>query len=98
MNKQIGIVRNLDSLGRVVIPKEYRKILNLNYNDSVEIILIDDGIFIKKSFIENLNYENLLKNFIADNYKDLDPSNNFTEKQIDQFKQTIDNFVLNNIC
>ncbi|CEN77434.1 AbrB/MazE/SpoVT family DNA-binding domain-containing protein [Paraclostridium sordellii] len=46
--KNQGIVRSIDSLGRVVIPKEFRKILNLNTNDSVEILCVDGFIKIKK--------------------------------------------------
>lgn len=43
-----GIIRNIDSLGRVVIPKEFRKMLNINEHDSVEIICENGAIKIKK--------------------------------------------------
>ena len=44
-----GIVRDIDSMGRVVIPKEIRKQLNIESNvDSVEIFIQDDCIILKK--------------------------------------------------
>ena len=46
--KATGIVRNLDQLGRFVIPKETRKMLNLNGGDPVEIFTDGDKIIIKK--------------------------------------------------
>ena len=38
-----GIVRKLDDLGRVTLPKEYRKVLNINESDPVDMYL-DNGI------------------------------------------------------
>ncbi|MDD5923657.1 MAG: AbrB/MazE/SpoVT family DNA-binding domain-containing protein [Clostridia bacterium] len=32
---QIGIVRKVDSLGRVTLPKELRRVFKLNENDKV---------------------------------------------------------------
>ena len=46
--KSIGIVRNVDELGRLVVPKEMRKALDIDYNDPVEITLEADRIVIKK--------------------------------------------------
>ena len=46
--KSTGIVRNLDQLGRLVIPKETRKAFNLNDGDSVEIFTDGDEIILKK--------------------------------------------------
>ncbi|CEN87311.1 AbrB/MazE/SpoVT family DNA-binding domain-containing protein [Paraclostridium sordellii] len=43
-----GIVRNIDSLGRIVIPKEFRKMLNINENDPVEILCENGIIKLKK--------------------------------------------------
>lgn len=44
----IGIVRKLDSLGRVVIPKEIRKKLDIKNNDEVSISMDRDTVYIKK--------------------------------------------------
>ena len=46
--RSLGIVRNLDQLGRFVIPKETRKMLNLNGGDPVEIFTDGDTIILKK--------------------------------------------------
>lgn len=43
-----GITRKVDSLGRIVLPMEFRKELNLNFKDSVEIYMLEDGFYIKK--------------------------------------------------
>ena len=44
----LGIVRNLDQLGRLVIPKETRRVFNLNEGDPVEIFTDGDKIIIRK--------------------------------------------------
>lgn len=46
--KATGIVRRLDELGRVVIPKEIRKTLRLSQGDPIEIFTDTDGILLKK--------------------------------------------------
>lgn len=46
--EQTGIIRKIDKLGRVVVPKEFRKALNIGITDSVEIVLVDDRVEIKK--------------------------------------------------
>jgi AbrB family looped-hinge helix DNA binding protein len=43
--KKLGIVKEIDSLGRLHIPKEIRKRLGLN--KSVELVLTDAGLLIK---------------------------------------------------
>lgn len=44
----IGIIRNMDDLGRIVIPKELRKTLDINTGDSLEIFATKNGFFIRK--------------------------------------------------
>ena len=46
--RSLGIVRNLDQLGRLVIPKETRRMFNLNEGEPVEIFTDEDKIIIKK--------------------------------------------------
>ena len=46
--KDTGIVRRIDVLGRVVIPKEIRKTLKINEGDPVEIYTEKDALVIKK--------------------------------------------------
>lgn len=46
--KKTGIIRNLDDLGRIVIPKEFRRILNFNDNERVEMELVGNSVILKK--------------------------------------------------
>lgn len=46
--KSTGIVRKVDELGRVVIPIELRRTLNVNEKDPVEIFVDGDQIVLKK--------------------------------------------------
>lgn len=46
--KASGIIRNVDPLGRVVIPKEMRKILDINEGDPIEIVKVNNDIVLKK--------------------------------------------------
>lgn len=42
-----GIKRHFDDLGRIVVPKEFRKELGINDDTEGEMFLLPDGIFIK---------------------------------------------------
>jgi transcriptional pleiotropic regulator of transition state genes len=42
--KSTGIVRAVDDLGRIVIPKELRKTMNINSGDSLEIYTEENKI------------------------------------------------------
>ena len=46
--KSTGIVRNIDELGRLVIPKEMRKKLGIANTDPVEFFVEEDKIIVKK--------------------------------------------------
>ena len=46
--KTTGIVRNLDNLGRVTLPIELRRNLDINIKDPVEIFVEGDAIILKK--------------------------------------------------
>lgn len=51
-----GIIRRIDELGRIVIPKEIRKNLRIKNGDNLEVIVEDDSIILKKfSEIENIS-------------------------------------------
>lgn len=43
-----GIKRNVDNLGRVVLPIEFRREINLNPKDPVKIYLLKNGFYIEK--------------------------------------------------
>ena len=46
--KATGIVRRVDDLGRVVIPKEIRRACNIREGEPLEIFLEDGGVVFKK--------------------------------------------------
>ena len=46
--KSTGIVRNLDNLGRIVLPVELRRTLKIGEKDPVEIFVEDDMVILKK--------------------------------------------------
>lgn len=46
--KSTGIVRKVDELGRVVIPIELRRTLDIHEKDPIEIYVDDDKIILKK--------------------------------------------------
>lgn len=46
--KTTGIIRRIDDLGRIVIPKELRKTLRIKNGDSLEIFVDNEDIILKK--------------------------------------------------
>lgn len=46
--KSTGIVRGIDALGRIVLPKELRTSLRLDTNSKLEIFVDGDAIVLKK--------------------------------------------------
>lgn len=53
--KTTGVIRRIDELGRIVIPKEIRKNLRIKNGENIEIFLDGDAIILKKfSQIESL--------------------------------------------
>lgn len=48
--KETGIVRRIDDLGRIVIPKEIRRTLRLREGDPLEIFLPEDGGIVFKKY------------------------------------------------
>jgi transcriptional pleiotropic regulator of transition state genes len=58
--KSTGVVRKVDELGRIVLPKELRTILGINEKDAIEIFTDDDKIILQKyqpacTFCNNAN-------------------------------------------
>ena len=47
--KTTGVVRKLDELGRITLPIELRRSLNLDVKDGLEITVQDDCIILKKA-------------------------------------------------
>ena len=67
-----GIVRRLDDLGRLVIPKEIRKQYRLKEGDSIEFFIENDKIVIQKFDIMSKHMEeiNLMVDTLAEMYQE----------------------------
>ena len=61
--KATGIIRRIDDLGRVVIPKEIRRNCNIREGEPLEIFLQDGGVVFKKY---NPDYRKELANTLQD--------------------------------
>ena len=48
--KATGIIRRIDDLGRIVIPKEIRKTMHIRESDPLEIFTERDGAIILKKY------------------------------------------------
>jgi AbrB family looped-hinge helix DNA binding protein len=49
----VGIIRAIDDLGRIVIPKEIRRSIGLHENDKVDILTTGDGDIILRKVVDN---------------------------------------------
>jgi AbrB family transcriptional regulator (stage V sporulation protein T) len=59
--KETGIVRRIDELGRIVIPKEIRKNFHIDEGEPME-IYIQDGCIVIKKYAVNEDINELLLN------------------------------------
>ena len=55
--KATGVIRRIDELGRIVIPKEIRRNLGIRDGESIEIYIENDNIILKK-YYRMTNYYN----------------------------------------
>ena len=46
--KSTGIVRRVDELGRIVLPIELRRTMDINEKDAIEIFVDDNQVILKK--------------------------------------------------
>ena len=61
MNRS-GIIRRIDNLGRVVIPKEIRKLLNLNIQDEMEVYVNEKNEVVFKKVKVDFNMDTFAYN------------------------------------
>lgn len=59
--KEIGSIRKLDELGRVVIPKSVREKLNMEQGDNIEFFIEDGKVLLKKSSMLDEKEEEIYK-------------------------------------
>lgn len=69
--KSTGIIRKIDELGRIVIPKEIRKTLNIKESEDIEIFIEEDKIILKKYYRMNnfkdktIKFIEIFKNYVS---------------------------------
>lgn len=102
--KETGVVRRLDELGRIVIPKEIRKRLKIENSDLVDIYTEEDRIILKK--FHPLNHDVMIISSFFNSIKKsygcdlvLTDKNNIVYNTIDELLnlQELDRELLNRI-
>lgn len=92
--KSTGIVRKIDELGRIVIPKEIRNVLSIHSNDDLEIFIDNMKIVLTKYEKSDniLNYSNNIVKIIDEklnikvfvtNKEKIITTGNFKNKELD---------------
>jgi len=85
-----GIVRRIDELGRVVIPKEVRRAMGIKDGDPLEIFRDKDHIVLQKySFADEVGQAvDFLKSWTDD--PESDAAKNMTSLELDIFKRLLE--------
>jgi transcriptional pleiotropic regulator of transition state genes len=65
MMKSTGIVRKVDELGRIVLPKELRMTLNIKEKDPLEIFVDEEGRIILKKYEPSCTFCNGMNNITS---------------------------------
>lgn len=58
-----GIIRRVDDLGRVVIPKELRRQINIKDGDPMELFIYGDSVIFRK-YVPYEHYTSIIRNAI----------------------------------
>ena len=107
--KTTGILRKIDELGRIVLPKELRKCLNINTGDDFQIKLEDEKIILEKySYLKNYEQEiiSIINCFISEtsydislviNNKIINKNNEIIDQKLDRLIQERKIFECKNI-
>lgn len=77
--KSTGVVRRIDDLGRIVIPKEIRRTFRIKNGESLEIFLENENIILKKySSFDSL--KNFYRNYVESVYSEINKSFIITDR------------------
>ena len=87
--KATGIVRRVDDLGRVVIPKEIRRACNIHEGDPLEIFL-QDGAAVFKKYIPPYRDDLMATLQEAADYYDNSEEDRATAEQLRKIAKEID--------
>ena len=100
----IGIIRHIDDLGRIVIPKEIRKRIGIEEGDSLDILTTTDGSLLLRKVVndkplcdcpgvEKTESEKKVVHFV-DNYNDITKVVKITPEQNKLLNWLINNYYL----
>lgn len=86
-----GMVRKIDALGRVVIPKEIRRTVGIPNGTPLEIYVSEEGIVLKKRYQKSELNELLdsISEALEDSYAELGPEKVVSIRQSIQDIQTL---------
>ena len=102
----MGIIRAMDDLGRIVIPKEIRRVINIKEGDSLDIFAMTDGSILLRKVVDNKPVcgcpcsttpavkEKKVVHFV-DNYNDVTKIVKITDEQDNLLSWLINNDYLN---
>lgn len=63
--KAIGIIRRIDDLGRIGIPKDMRRIMRISEGDALELVSMDAGILVTKYVPDDEELERAIRTVMA---------------------------------
>ena len=72
--KSTGIIRRIDDLGRIIIPKEIRRTLNIKEGDPMELYVEDETVCFQKYNTAD-SYKGKIESLIANINDDIDFEN-----------------------
>lgn len=87
--ENVGFTRKIDNLGRIVIPREYRKILNIKDYDLINITLNNNKLVLKKQN-NTIDYEEILYNVLKSKK---DYNYLVTKEDVRKLELLIDDFI-----
>lgn len=90
--KELNLNRKIDSLGRIVLPKEYRKCLNIQSGDSIDMYLSENCIVLKKHDL-SLDYEEIIRSLLILNRGNEYSDYSITNEDIMLLKGVLNNFI-----
>ncbi len=98
--KNIGIIRKIDDLGRIVLPKELRTTLNINPGDDFQITIDNEKIILEK-YSKLENFEEIIIKIIncfsifSDYNIFFTINNKLINKENEEVSNVISNIILN---
>lgn len=87
--ENVGFTRKIDNLGRIVISREYRKILNIKDYDLINITLNNNKLVLKKQN-NSIDYEEILYNVLKSKK---DYNYLVTKEDVRKLELLIDDFI-----